>query len=377
MPLSWKDQRLCLALCAVASIASCSTQSQLDSAASEEPPKVDGKKRRTAPRDASADDALDAGAQDAETRVSTREKKLDKNVDAGDSSEAESEPEPPKKPAKKASEPDTSKKQEKSAPDAGEAPDKLPDDADKKTDEPKMDAECSRPWLRDRADAYVKSLASGDTMALRLHPSFRYTENGRDEQLGAGAWLRRGESQFTRHVLDETSCSTLTQAVMSGLTGRFSFAVRLRYTEGQLLEAESQVVPELLASTDLDSIIPKGDDPFVTEVPKDKRMSREALFAFAQRYFDSVTGVSSLPPSAPECRRLQNGVPLGDGTCTRPPGTARFEQQRFDLADEPNGILSATVLYENHIGVYLLKIAGDKLQTIEVIGGATSPATGW
>lgn len=124
----------------------------------------------------------------------------------------------------------------------------------------------------------------------------RHTENGQQVQLGAGAWLRRGESQFTRHVLDETLCSSLTEAVMNGVTGPFEFAVRLRYVAGQLLEAEAQVVPELVADTDLDAVIPMGADPFVAEVPQDERMSRDDLFAFAHRYFDSVTDASMLGP---------------------------------------------------------------------------------
>lgn len=205
----------------------------------------------------------------------------------------------------------------------------------------------------------------------------RYTENGRDEAIGGAAWLRRGETLFSRHVLDDTRCSTLTQAVMNGVTGRFSFGVRLRYSDGLLLEAEAQVVPEVLAATDLDSVIPMGDDAFVADVPQNQRMTRDELFAFAQRYFDSVTGISLLPPSTPECRRWQNGLPLGNGICTEPPGTARFEQQRFDLADEPRGIVAATVLYNDHIGIYLLKMSNDMLQNIQVIGGAMSQATGW
>lgn len=394
MPLGRPNQRRIVAsssstltmaaLCALTSMASCSRQ--IDPTLSQEPPSVDGKKRGASMRDAStSDDALDGSAVDAETRITTREKE----VDAGVAPDSESKPKATKKTTKKAEdagvqkEAEEPKAEEKTSRDAGKPDDKKPEDkpstAENKTEPPeqKVDDQCTRMRLREKADTYLQSLATGDTMPLALHPSFRYTENGRDEQLGAGVWLRRGESLFSRHVLDETSCSTVTQAVLDGLTGRFSFGVRLRYAEGQLLEAEAQVVPELLAATDLDTIIPMGDDAFIAEVPQDKRASRAELFDVGQRYFDSVTGVTMLPPSAPECRRLQNGLPLGNGTCTERPGTARFEQQRFDVADEPSGIITATVLYENHIGFYLLKIADHMLQDIQVIGGATTQATGW
>lgn len=368
-----------VALCAASTIAACdSTRSQSELPQIEEPPPVKPKKRPAPAQDASAaEEARDAGASDAETRISTRTNERDVSQDAGDSSDAQAMED--ERDASVSEGADEKENVDAGAPDearAKEEPKKAP--APEMTEpKPKVDAECTRARLREKAEAYLQSLSTGDTMPLRVHDSFRYTENGRDEPLGGAVWLRRAETQFSRHVLDETRCSTVTQAVMNGITGRFSFGVRLRYSDGLLLEAEAQVVPEVLAATALDTVIAMGDDAFVAEVPQNQRMSRDELFAFAQRYFDSVTGVSLLPPSAPECRRLQNGLPLGDGTCTEPPGRARFEQQRFDLADEPSGIVAATVLYDDHIGIYLLKMSNGMLQNIHVIGGATSQATGW
>ena len=376
-----------MALCAIATLASCSSQGISESPQVEQPPPIKSKRRSSTAADAAVSkDARDAGELDAETRISTREGERETAADGGnaDGGNPEAEATEPTNTDGGAGEPEADEEEGERARDAGKPSttreEKPNAPTPKKEDEqPKqmVDPECTRARLREKAEAYLQTMTSGDTAALRIHGSFRYTENGRDEQLGGGAWLRRGESQFSRHVLDETTCSTLTQAVMNGLTGRFSFGVRLRYSEGLLLEAEAQYVPELLASTNLDAVIPMGEDPFVAEVPQNQRMTRAELFEFAQRYFDSVTGISLLPPSAPECRRLQNGLPLGNGTCTEAPGTARFEQQRFDLADEPSGIVVASVLYNDHIGFYLIKMSNDMLQNIHVVGGASSQATGW
>lgn len=358
-----------IALCALAALTACSSEGQATSSQDSDAAD-DGKKPRSSSRDAAADnderdDELDAGDR---PRVRTREEERDA------SSDDEDEPEPTKKPTKAPDE-------EPAQPDAGSTPDDSRDDEEPAADpeaEPSA-TECTRTWLRENAEAYLRSMTSGDTMTLRLHPAFRYTENGSEEQVGAGAWVRRAEPVFARYVLDETSCSTYVQAVMDGLTGRFSFGVRLHYSDAELLEAEAQVVSELInvTGTDLDAVIPMGDDRFIAEVPADQRMSRDELLELARRYFDSVTGAVSVPPSAPDCRRLQNGFPLGNGTCTERPGSARFEQRRFDLADEPAGIVAATVLYNDHVGVYLLKAADGALQDIQVVGGMMSPATGW
>lgn len=356
-------------LVAAATLCACSSQGGVEFVQATEPPPIGEGKESSKAREVSAsDDDLDAGMTDeAESRISTRERALDASVNSrGDASEGKPAEDPEKTDA------------DARAPEMPEVEDATPRDAGAAaSDEPMIDAECTRARLREKAETFLQSITSGDTTSLRVHAGFRYTENGRDEQLGGGAWQRRGESLFARHVLDDTRCSTLTQAVMSGISGRFAFGVRLRYREGLLLEAEAQVVPELLAATNLDALIPTGDDPWVAEVPEAMRASREELIALAQRYFDSVTDASSLPASAPGCRRLQNGAPLGDGTCTEPPGTARFQQQRFDLADVPSGIVTATVLYDDHVGFYLIKVADNLMQNIEVVGGATTQATGW
>ena len=240
-----------------------------------------------------------------------------------------------------------------------------------------MPAECTRDALRASADAYMQAMAAGDPSTLRLHGSLRYTENGQDEQLGTGVWLRRVKVEFSRHVIDEARCSSVTQAVLSSVTGAVVFGVRLLYRDGELLEVEAHVVPDTLARIDVNMIIPIGRDRFVESVAEERRMSREQLEAYAERYFDAAANGGEVPPSAPDCRRRQNGVPLGDGMCNRPPGTMRFEQRRYPVLDAEAGIITALVSYDDHLGLYLIKMAADTVQSIEVVGGATATSSGW
>lgn len=238
-------------------------------------------------------------------------------------------------------------------------------------------AECTRAALRTKADAYMQALVAGNPNTLRLHPSVRYTENGQEQALGAGVWLRGPRIDFARHIFDEVRCSSITQAALSAVTGATVLGVRLLYRDGQLLEVEAHVVPEALTRIDVDMIIPIGNDRFVEPVVEERRMSREQLEAFADRYFDAAVNGGEVPPSAPDCRRRQNGVPLGDGTCSGPPGTMRFEQRRYPVLDELAGIITASVIYDNHVGLYLIKMAGGSVQSIEVVGGATAESSGW
>lgn len=228
-----------------------------------------------------------------------------------------------------------------------------------------------------KADAYLRAMSMGDPSSLRLHRSVRYTDNGQEQELGTGLWLRSPNVEFARHIMDELRCSSVTHAVLSSLTGDVVFGVRLLYREGQLLEVEAQSVPDTLARINVNMIIPVGDDRFVEPVAEDRRMSREQLEAFAERYFESAASGGDVPPSDPACRRLQNGLPLGDGLCTTRPGTMRFAQRRYPVADELLGIITAVVLYDGHVGMYLIKMAGDSVQTIEIVGGASTQSSGW
>lgn len=237
---------------------------------------------------------------------------------------------------------------------------------------------CSREVLRERADAYLAAMASGDTSALRKHASLRYTENGQTVQLGLGVWTSRPKAQFMRHVLDEASCGSVLFGVLQSITGRTIIGVRLRYVDEQLLEAEAQVVPQNFQFFNPAGIIPDGADPWVEPVPPAMRTPRAALNQLVSNYFESVTASSLLPPFDPGCRRRQDGVLMAQqGSCGVPPGERAFTEKRYPVVDETNGIATAIVIYERYVGMYLFKVSGGTLQNIDIVGGAQARSSGW
>jgi len=237
---------------------------------------------------------------------------------------------------------------------------------------------CDREVLRQSADAYLAAMATGDVASLSKHPSLLYTENGQKQQLGLGVWIGRPRAQFVRLVLDEGRCSAAIVAVLRGNSGRTIFGVRLRYLAGQLFEVEAQVVPQNPQFFNPDGIIPTGADPWVEPVPAGMRMSRDGLNKLLADYFDSSTEASLLPPSAPSCRRRQNGVLMPQqGSCRVPPGSHPFEEKRYPLVDETNGIATAIVIYDRYLGMYLFKVSGNEIQMIDIVGGAQSQNSGW
>jgi hypothetical protein len=237
---------------------------------------------------------------------------------------------------------------------------------------------CTRETLKQRADAYLAAMASGDVSSLRAHPAVRYTENGAVKQLGQGAWVGRPRTEFARHAIDETTCSSATEAVLQELLGRTVLGVRLRYVEEQLLEVEAQVVARNGQYFAPDAIVQSGEDPFIAPVPLGMRMSREALRKVAENYFASTQSAALLPAHATTCVRRQNGEPMDNrGSCSAIPGNKPFEAQRYPVIDETAGIVAAVVLYDRYVGMYLFKVQEGLVQNIEVVGGAGSRTTGW
>lgn len=223
----------------------------------------------------------------------------------------------------------------------------------------------------------MQALANGDPITLNLSSDVRYTENGQTQMLGLGMWLNRPQSMFSRHFLDEASCSTVTVAVVGQALQRTILGVRLRYVSDLLSEVEAQVVIPNFAYYDPDGVITMGADPWTTPVDPAVRMTREALTTLAKHYFDSATDTTQLPMHASDCKRTQNGKLFDpDGNCGKP-GSQLFEQQRFPVIDETAGIVTAIVIYQAHVGMYLIKAQNNTIQDIDIIGGAATPTSGW
>lgn len=284
----------------------------------------------------------------------------------------------PTLPSAPASQPRMSTPVDASTPDA--APRVEPDaSTTHPVDPPKTPAPgCSRDALRARAEAYLQAMSTGNLQLLNLHSAARYTENGDTQLLGAGLWLSRPTTQFSRHVLDESRCSSVTEAVLNTLQGRIVFGVRLRYAQEQLLEIESQVVVRNISYYDPDGVIPDGSDPWIESISAASRKPQDVLMQLAERYFDAAADESLLPPHAPACKRRQNGALMDDeGNCGARPGTERFEQRRYPVIDEDAGIVTAIVMYKTFVGMYLFKIQNGTIQNIDVVGGANTSDPGW
>ena len=240
------------------------------------------------------------------------------------------------------------------------------------------DPACSRERLRELADEYLAALGRGDASALVLHARARYTENGQEQMMGVGLWLNGPRLEFARHALDPATCGSATQAVLTTPAGIVLLGLRLGYLDAQLLDIEAHVAPPNQRYFAPEEIIPRGSDPWAQPVPEAERSSAAELSQVAMDYFNSVADPNRLPPSAQDCERRQNGALMSEqGSCRIAPGSERFEQTRYAVLDTSAGIVVVMTKYTDYIGMYLFKVHDGTILDIEVVGGATSAATGW
>jgi hypothetical protein len=262
----------------------------------------------------------------------------------------------------------------------GERDGDAPTQPDAATDAGTIAAEgCTRESLLERAERFLTALGNANPYDLNLHPNVRFTENGQQRTIGLGIWLEAARPEFARHVVDDSNCSSATEAVLRTLSGRIIFGARLRYLGEQLLEIETLVVNSQSIERYFapDAIIPDGADPWIEPLADADRRPRQELVATAMRYFDSSTVPSLLPPVAEGCERLLNGAPIDQGRCDVPPGSQRYEQARFPVADETTGVTTAIVGYQGYVSMYFIKQRAGALHDIETVGGVQSESIGW
>jgi len=181
--------------------------------------------------------------------------------------------------------------------------------------------DCDRACLKTTLDQYLAAVIKHDPTAAPLFVAFRQTENAVVVKLGTGVWKSvTGLGKMQRRYLDPVSG----QAGYFGLVEEGSksaiVTVRVKVENRKITEAEwlmardgdpglngpataTQRAGNLFEPDNL-----AANPPPERTVPKAERMSREALMAITNSYFDGLTTRDgSVIMAHPGCTRLENG----------------------------------------------------------------------
>lgn len=196
--------------------------------------------------------------------------------------------------------------------------------------------ECDRECLVGIMDGYMNAMFRQDLNLLPpLSIDVRMTENTGVMDVGEGVlWRTKTEpTEFKIYAADPVSGQVAIQARFK-IGGRNALvAIRLKVDRGKIQEVEQLYDREID-----DAAIPLLTTPvkvLTTDVPPEKRISRDMLFRIANSYFDALEGDNGkIGAFADECVRHENGYQTVNNP---PPGGRMMPAPFMPTADTPQG----------------------------------------
>lgn len=209
--------------------------------------------------------------------------------------------------------------------------------------------DCDKACLESMADQYLDAYEAHDPSAVPISDDVRYTENNVEMPFPDGTWDTVTEELGPVQVLSDpvTGNVGIYTAIMQNDTPGF-LAVRLRVENAEITEIEHIIsTARNLSSppTPIGEVDEYEHDPLIDAVvPLEDRLSRQALMAHADGYFDTlqmndgeIRGTCFLP----EAIRRENGLLFSDIKGGFESGRYRFNnrvRREHVLVDEARGV---------------------------------------
>jgi hypothetical protein len=181
--------------------------------------------------------------------------------------------------------------------------------------------DCDRACLKTTLDQYLNAVIKHDPSAAPLFVAFRQTENSVVVKPGTGVWKSvTGLGKVQRRYLDAVSGQAGYFGTVEEGSKLAIVTVRVKVENKKITEAEWLMArdgdpglngPATATQRAGNFFEPENlamNPPPERTVPKAERLSREALMAITNSYFDGLTGRDgSLIMAHPGCMRLENG----------------------------------------------------------------------
>jgi hypothetical protein len=207
-------------------------------------------------------------------------------------------------------------------------------------------AACKRETLMKLTDAYVKAQTTGKAAMVPLDKGAYYGENDNAMDIGKGVLAGPLKVDFTRSFFDTTQCAAFTELVAATDSHPYVILTRMEANKNgkKVTKMESVVTDagDWVFGADKYLEFSKGED--WSEIPRDKRDTREVIQAAADAYLNGWGDAKVEVPHGTPCARLEGSMYTG----TRDPAAnscnLRFGQemnvtQRRYVIDENYGLV--------------------------------------
>lgn len=229
---------------------------------------------------------------------------------------------------------------------------------------------CDRACLRTALDQYLNAVIKHDPAAAPLFVGFRQTENAVVVRPGTGMWKTlTALGKLQRRYLDPVSGQGAYFGVVEEGANLAIVTVRVKVDSRKITEAEWLIArkgdpglngpqqPGQPAGNFFDPDALTAGPPPDKPIAKEGRISRDAMIAITNSYFDGITSHDgSIIMAHPGCSRIENGFtvtnrvggPGGGGDCAANLTNINVQMvaaRRYPIVDEEAGVVLAIAIF--------------------------------
>jgi hypothetical protein len=239
------------------------------------------------------------------------------------------------------------------------------------------DVGCTRAGIQDAVDRYIEAQSTGDPSGLNLAMGLAYIENMQVRPIADGVIQEPLDIFFHRTLIDETTCQSFTEVVVTDPAHPYVIGTRLRLNADAIVEIEMLVTDEddwLFDAENYATWLPQENwDP----IPAPNRDDYATLVAAANAYLDAfLLGETGGVPWGYPCVRTEGGMrtvsnAVEDPEMTCDPGVpngVNIVDRRF-IADVTTGsvVVFCTFGVNGLPDTHLFRVEAGKLRWVHTL----------
>ncbi len=176
---------------------------------------------------------------------------------------------------------------------------------------------CVRGGLQRAVDLYIEAQAQGDASTLPLAAGVGYVENMAVVDITQGLINTPLKIDHHRSLLDESTCQTFTEVIVTDAAKPYILGTRLRVNHDRIAEIEILWTTTGYWLFNADNYLKYSSAENWGPIPAEQRDSRATLVAAANAYLDAfLEGKIDQVPWGFPCVRVEGGMYTGKGSPT-------------------------------------------------------------
>lgn len=173
---------------------------------------------------------------------------------------------------------------------------------------------CSRADLRAVADGYIAAQTNGEVGRIPMGLWVQYTEQlDPSASMAAGMLSRPQKIDFSRSLLDTTSCATFTEVVIADPAHPYVLGTMISARGGSANAIDTLVTDAGDWLFNAGNTLKYAKAENWSEIPEGQRDSRDTIIAAANAYLDSFNDKTVQVPWGSPCARLEGGAYTAKG----------------------------------------------------------------